>query len=311
MERVKIKETNLQFVNPLSERYETNQIVIHHLGSVKDIDASAAQVHDIHINTGYSGIGYHFIVRKNGIIERGRPIYAVGAHAYGENWHTIGINVSGDFNAAEPTTAQIESTAMLIANLCEDYTIPTDRQHIVGHFEINETNCPGKNLTARLDEIVGKANWYRYGAIKPDVVNKSAKPKDTVLSEHFDASEFWCRGQDQKTCKCNHSLKVQAELIEMLEELRKLCGNRPLYINSGYRCPEHNASIGGAANSQHCLGTAADVARPDGITFDEFVACVEKLPFDGIGIYERVILFTSILEMAVFALVIGGKNFVI
>ena len=51
MERVKIKETNLQFVNPLSERYETNQIVIHHLGSVRDIDASAAQVHDIHINT--------------------------------------------------------------------------------------------------------------------------------------------------------------------------------------------------------------------------------------------------------------------
>ena len=286
MERVKIKETNLQFVNPLSERYETNQIVIHHLGSVRDIDASAAQVHDIHINTGYSGCGYHFVIRKDGTIERGRPIHAVGAHAYGENWHTIGINVSGDFNAAEPTTAQIESTAMLIANLCEDYTIPTDRQHIVGHFEINETNCPGKNLTARLDEIVGKANWYRYGTIKPDVVNKPAKPKDTVLSAHFDASEFWCRGQDQKTCKCNNSLKVQAELIEMLEELRKLCGNRPLYINSGYRCPEHNAAIGGAANSQHCLGTASDIACPSGMKFDDFVSCVEKLPFDGTSIYR-------------------------
>ena len=163
MERVKIKETNLQFINPLTERYSTDMIVIHHLGSVKDIDASAAQVHDIHINAGYSGCGYHFVVRKNGVIERGRPIWAVGAHAYGENWHTIGINVSGDFNAGYPTALQIESTAMLLANLCADYHLPIDRKHIKGHYEVNETNCPGENLTSRLDEIVGKANWHANG----------------------------------------------------------------------------------------------------------------------------------------------------
>ena len=287
MERVQIKEIDLKFINPISERYSTDKIVIHHTGSVQDMDASALDIHGWHKAQGYSGIGYHFVIRKNGTIERGRPIYGGGAHAYGENYHTIGIHLSGDFNSAEPTAAQIESTAMLIANLCEDYTIPTDRRHIVGHFEINETDCPGKNLKLRLDEIAGKANWYRYGEVTPDIVDKPADQKhDRILSAHFDTSEFWCRGRDQKTCKCNHSLKLHAELIEMLEELRKLCGNRPLYINSGYRCPEHNSAIGGAVNSQHCLGTAADVACPYGMNFDDFISCVEKLPFDGVGIYR-------------------------
>lgn len=288
LERVTIKETRLNFTNPVSERYATDMIVLHHTGSVKDMDASAAEINEWHKNQGYSGIGYHFVVRKNGTVERGRPIYSIGAHAYGENWHTIGIHISGDFNAAVPTNAQVESTAMLLANLCSDYAIPTDRAHIVGHYEVNDTDCPGKNLKARLDEIVGKANWYRYGEFKPDVVDIPVENNhDHMLSEHFSASEFWCRGEDQKTCHCNHSLRVRQELIDMLEKLRAVCGNRPLYINSGYRCKEHNEAICGATNSQHCLGTAADIARPDGMTFDDFQACVEQLPFDGVGIYRN------------------------
>lgn len=164
MEKVNIKETNLNF-GDLSKRTKTNMIVIHHTGQA-DIDASAEQIHEWHQNQGWSGIGYHFVVRKDGTIERGRPVWAIGAHAQGDNAHTIGIHLSGDFSHAQPTTAQIERTAMLIANLCEDYDIPIDRAHIVGHGELMETECPGANLQALLDDgtITGKANYYRYGA---------------------------------------------------------------------------------------------------------------------------------------------------
>lgn len=289
MERVTIKETNLNILNP-SERYSTNCIVIHHIGNENgvDTDNSAEEINRWHKNQGYAGIGYHFVIRKNGTIERGRPVWALGAHAYGENWHSIGILLSGTYiGNNQPTAAQIESAAMLIANLCADYSISTTRANIVGHCDLMSTDCPGKNLYAKLDEIIGKANWYRYGAVKPNVLDKPSIYQDEMLSAHFSASEFWCKGQDQKTCHCNHSLKIRQELINLLEELRKLCGNRPLYINSGYRCKEHNAAIDGVPNSQHCLGTAADVARPEGMTFNEFKSCVEKLPFDGIGIYRE------------------------
>ena len=169
MQRANITETNLRFAN-LTERAQTNLIVIHHTGA--EIDASAEQIHDWHLNQGWSGIGYHFVVRKNGTIERGRPEWAVGSHAYGENSHTIGIHLSGDFMQAYLTDQQIEMCSMLVAMLCEKYNITTDNKHIVGHCDLMSTDCPGTNLYSQLGTIIGKANWYRYGAPKPDAVIK-------------------------------------------------------------------------------------------------------------------------------------------
>ena len=179
--KVNIKETNLDF-GELSERRYTDMIIIHHTGSTVDRDFTAAQIHDIHLNKGWSGIGYHFVVTKGGIIERGRPIWAVGAHAgeNGMNSHSIGIHLSGDFNAGQPTGIQIEMTSMLIAYLCEKYNIPTDRQHIKGHREVGSTDCPGRNLFALMDILSGKANYYRYGE---PVKNESSAPiPDAVVA---------------------------------------------------------------------------------------------------------------------------------
>lgn len=162
MQRANIIETNLDF-GYLTPRTYTNLIVIHHTGGA-DIDASAEQIHDWHLNQNppWTGIGYHFVVRKDGTIERGRPEWAVGSHAYGYNAHSIGIHLSGDFQTAYPSMAQIEMTAMLIANLCASYCIPIDKSHICGHCDLMATDCPGKNLYEKIPIIVGKANWYRY-----------------------------------------------------------------------------------------------------------------------------------------------------
>ena len=150
----------------------TDMIVLHHTGG-NDIDASAAQVDQWHKNNNppWTMIGYHFVIRKNGTIERGRPEWAIGSHAYGENSHTIGIHLSGDFTQAYPTDQQIEMCSMLCAYLCEKYNIPTDKNHIVGHCDLMSTDCPGTNLYNQLSAIIGKANWYRYN-YKPDAIIK-------------------------------------------------------------------------------------------------------------------------------------------
>ena len=159
MERVNVKDTDLYYNGGLSYRKTTDMIVLHHTGGA-DIDASAEEIHQWHKNNGWLGIGYHYVIRKDGTIEKGRFHWTVGAHAYGENWHTIGIQLSGDFSVAEPTEAQIESTAMLLANLCTDYGIPIDEDHIVGHRDLMPTDCPGDNLYNEISTIIGKANWY-------------------------------------------------------------------------------------------------------------------------------------------------------
>ena len=161
MERIPIVETYLDIDhNQLTTRRVTDQIVIHHTGNAVDDDLSAAEIDASHKGQGWTCIGYHYVVRKDGTVEQGRPHWTVGAHAYGHNSHTIGIHVCGNFEEAEPTAAQIESTAMLLANLCTDYELPIDRDHVVGHRELMATACPGRNLFAQMDTVVGKANFY-------------------------------------------------------------------------------------------------------------------------------------------------------
>ena len=157
---VDIKETNLKF-NSLSERSYTDMVVIHHTGC-NDIDASAEEIHGWHLNNGWAGIGYHYVIRKDGTIERGRPEGAIGSHAYGENSHTIGIHLSGDFEQAEPTDEQVDRCGALVADICDRYGIPINRDHVVGHGELMATSCPGVNLQALLDDgtITGKAVFY-------------------------------------------------------------------------------------------------------------------------------------------------------
>ena len=161
MERVHLKDLNLTYhAGNLKTREATDMIVLHHTGNPSDDDLSAAEIDASHKGQGWTCIGYHYVVRKDGTVEVGRPHWTVGAHAYGENAYTIGIHVCGNFEEAEPTDKQIESLSMLLANLCTDYGLTIDRDHIVGHRELMPTACPGQNLYEMMDTVVGKANFY-------------------------------------------------------------------------------------------------------------------------------------------------------
>ena len=155
----KIVETDLEFTN-LSERYTTDLIVIHHTGNPYDDDLSAEEIHESHQALGWAGIGYHYVIRKDGTIEAGRPEWAIGSHAYGENSHSVGIHLCGNFEEAEPTEAQIESCAYLVGYLCDKYGMVCDSDHVKGHRDLMPTACPGQNLYDILQTIRGKANWY-------------------------------------------------------------------------------------------------------------------------------------------------------
>ncbi len=257
MQKVKIEETNLCF-GDLSERSKTNMIVIHHTGQA-DIDASAEQIHEWHQNQGWSGIGYHFVVRKDGAVERGRPIWAVGAHAQGDNAHTIGIHLSGDFSRAQPTTAQIERTAMLIANLCEDYDIPTDREHVVGHGELMATECPGANLQALLDDgtITGKANYYRYGAPSENLPSSD--------DQHEEEAARMPQELDQNDIK---KISVLARKYES--------NGDPARVSTG------NGDLGGVSYGLYQLSSKQGSVK-------EFLAWLCDYPVDELANYGRVL----------------------
>lgn len=100
---------------------------------------------------------------------------------------------------------------------------------------------------------------------------------DTRLTEHFKVKEFACKdGTD--------IIKIDDDLLEILESLRQKLG-KPIKIISGYRTKEYNKKCGGAYNSYHLLGKAADI-RID--TMDPILVGLyaASLGAKGIGIYK-------------------------
>lgn len=103
------------------------------------------------------------------------------------------------------------------------------------------------------------------------------------MSGYFQLKEFACK------CKrCKGSLNVgpgiHPKLLEVLNAIRSEVGI-PIVINSGYRCPEHNAEVGGSPKSQHVEGTAADIRWKD-MDVDDAALIADYCGADGIGVYS-------------------------
>lgn len=128
----------------LQKRSKTDMILLHHAvynGDVEGIDR-------IHKNKGWTCIGYHFYVRKDGSIYRGRKENTVGAHAYGSNYTSIGICAEGNFETDTMSAEQKNSIIELVNYLKNKYGVTK----VLRHKDVNATACPGKNYP--FDEIV-------------------------------------------------------------------------------------------------------------------------------------------------------------
>ena len=80
-------------------------IVIHCSAVQPDQTSSAAQIDTWHRDRGWKfGIGYHYVIRRNGEIEPGRPEWMVGAHCVNHNSHSIGVCYEGGLDIrGQPT----------------------------------------------------------------------------------------------------------------------------------------------------------------------------------------------------------------
>lgn len=135
---VNIIETNLSFKS-MSTRSRTNRIILHHAAAKT---ASPEQIHQWHLDRGWSGAGYHFEVRKDGTIYRLRPENKVGAHASGANSDSLGICFEGDFMSETMGEAQIKAGAELVSYLKNKYGI----SKVLRHKDVGSTDCPGTNF---------------------------------------------------------------------------------------------------------------------------------------------------------------------
>lgn len=97
------------------------------------------------------------------------------------------------------------------------------------------------------------------------------------LTKHFKSEEL--------ACPCCGRHDMQADFLVKLEHLREAYG-KPFRPNSGFRCPKHNAEIGGAALSYHMAGRAVDIPVATPRDAYRLVACAIALRLT-VDVYSR------------------------
>lgn len=109
------------------------------------------------------------------------------------------------------------------------------------------------------------------------------------ISEHYSSWEFVCPGDE---CLGQDRGRPSTRLLAVLEGLRALVG-RPIHITSGYRCPRHNAAVGGVSPSEHTgdddITNAADIACLDSRERHELLRALFTLKVERIGIGKNFI----------------------
>lgn len=106
------------------DRVRTNYLILHAADTYARMDTTAADIDQWHRQRGFSGIGYHYVIRRDGTVENGRPDAVVGAHcrSKGRNRDSVGICLIGgrsDDDKPEDnfTVNQLQSLGFLIQKL--------------------------------------------------------------------------------------------------------------------------------------------------------------------------------------------------
>ncbi len=112
----------------------------------------------------------------------------------------------------------------------------------------------------------------------------------SVLQQDFSTTHFnWGEFDSRGTFEGGLTKNIQGNVLLMmfkLEAVRLKGGRRPLRVHSGFRAPEHNRDVGGASNSQHQYGIAADISM-DGLTPAQLASICKTSGFSGVKAYRN------------------------
>lgn len=129
----------------LKKRASTDWLVVHCAATKPSMNIGVKDIEKWHRAQGWVAVGYHFVIRRDGTVETGRPVDTVGAHAVGVNGNSVGICLAGGIDdKGNPednfTSAQYVALKELLVTLKKSY--PTAK--VIGHRDVPGTKkaCP-------------------------------------------------------------------------------------------------------------------------------------------------------------------------
>lgn len=126
-------------------RATTRYIVIHSSATPPNMPVDAATIDRWHRARGWLMVGYNRVIRRDGVIEQGRPDDAVGAHA-GPDYNAVSVAVCMAGGVAEdgktPEANFTPEQWASLEKLVREWKVRYPGAKVVGHRDINSTECP-------------------------------------------------------------------------------------------------------------------------------------------------------------------------
>jgi N-acetylmuramoyl-L-alanine amidase len=139
----------------MSTRNSTEFIVIHCAATRPSMNIGAAEIDKWHRSRGFRCIGYHFVIRRNGLIEDGRPMGDQGAHVKRYNRVSVGVCMVGGVTEDDVTVAEdnfTEDQWISLGILLEKLRAHYPAASIVAHHELDAGKaCPSFDVRQYVD----------------------------------------------------------------------------------------------------------------------------------------------------------------
>lgn len=137
-------------------------IVLHYSATYPDQDLDVDDIRKMHKARGFNDVGYHYVIKRDGTVQKGRADSAVGAHVAGHNTGSLGICCIGGIERAtgpnkgvdNRTQAQKDATVLLVQDLLRKHP----NAKVVGHRDLGPTQCPGFDVQAWWASVADMGN---------------------------------------------------------------------------------------------------------------------------------------------------------
>lgn len=134
----------------------TISFIIIHCSAVRPWQKSGvAEIDCWHRARGWKSCGYHYVIRRDGTIETGRPLEMIGAHCKDRNRHSIGICYEGGLDAeGRPADTRTEAQKHAMRELLERLHVQFPKAFIMGHNVFNPKKaCPCFDAAAEYHDL--------------------------------------------------------------------------------------------------------------------------------------------------------------
>lgn len=131
------------------------QLIIHCSATKEGKDFDVETIRDWHVNgNGWSDIGYHYVIKLDGTIQEGRKENRIGAHAKGNNRHSIGICYIGGLDSdLEPKDTRTEKQKESLLKLLNELKGKYPNSTVYGHNDFSSKACPCFNAKKEYEKL--------------------------------------------------------------------------------------------------------------------------------------------------------------